>query len=217
MRAVERILGSEPFGEGFLASGPCDCPTQTTSERRTFVERADAMQSAVRMGLLTIPRRHPDFLRLRVLVTLFGGYFGSRLMSNIREDKGYTYGISAMLVPHPGGSMLVIGSETTNEWVEPLIAEVYHEIDRLHNDLVSWDELTMVQNYMTGEMCRSYESPLSLADAWLYVQMSGLPDTYFADALQAVREITPEEIRHLARTYLCPDQLREVVAGRKIT
>ena len=215
--AVERILGSTPFGEGFLVPEQHDYTPHTSQARRTFVERADAMQSAVRMGLLTIPRRHPDFLRLRVLITLLGGYFGSRLMSNIREDKGYTYGITADLVPHPGGSMLVIGSETTNEWVEPLIAEVYHEVDRLHNDLVPEAELTMVQNYMTGEMCRNYESPLSLADAWLYVQMSDLPDTYFADALQAVRDITPEEIRHLARTYLHREQLREVVAGRKIS
>lgn len=65
------------------------------------------------------------------MVTLFGGYFGSRLMSNIREEKGYTYGISAGIAPYPGQGILVINTETANEFVEPLVREVYHEIDRL--------------------------------------------------------------------------------------
>lgn len=128
------------------------------------------MQSAVRMGMLTLEHKHPDFLKTRVLVTLLGGYFGSRLMSNIREEKGYTYNISAYTVPYPGCGMLVISAETANETVEPLIQEVYHEIDRLQNELVAEEELTMVKNYMLGEMCRSYESAFSLADAWIYAR-----------------------------------------------
>ena len=82
------------------------------------------------MGMLSLDRRHPDYLKVRVLVTLFGGYFGSRLMSNIREDKGYTYGISAGIMPYPDSGLLVVNAETANEFVEPLIKEVYHEIDR---------------------------------------------------------------------------------------
>ena len=78
----------------------------TSSEKRIFTERADAMQSAVRMGMLSLDRRHPDYLKVRVLVTLFGGYFGSRLMSNIREDKGYTYGISAGIMPYPDSGFI---------------------------------------------------------------------------------------------------------------
>lgn len=103
------------------------------------------MQSAVRMGMLSLDRRHPDYLKVRVLVTLFGGYFGSRLMSNIREDKGYTYGISAGIMPYPDSGLLVVNAETANEFVEPLIKEVYHEIDRLQNDLVPAEELAMVK------------------------------------------------------------------------
>ena len=74
-------------------------------------------------------------------------------MSNIREEKGYTYGISAGIVSCPGPEMLVINTETANEFVEPLIREVYHEIDCLQNDLVPEEELAMVKNYMLGEMC----------------------------------------------------------------
>ena len=102
-------------------------------------------------------------------MTLFGGYFGSRLMSNIREDKGYTYGISAGTMFYPDSGILLISTETDNEYVEPLIREIYHEIDKLHTGTVSEAELSMVRNYMLGEMCRNYESPFSLADAWMFI------------------------------------------------
>jgi len=186
-------------------------------DKRIFVEHADAMQSAVRMGMLSLERHHPDYLKTRVMVTLFGGYFGSRLMSNIREEKGYTYGISAGIVSCPGPEMLVINTETANEFVEPLIREVYHEIDCLQNDLVPEEELAMVKNYMLGEMCRSYESAFSLADAWMFVQVSGFGDTHFEDALNAVRDITPEDIRELAGKHLCKEKLKEVISGKKMS
>jgi zinc protease len=169
------------------------------------------------MGMLSLERHHPDYLKTRVMVTLFGGYFGSRLMSNIREEKGYTYGISAGIVSCPGPEMLVINTETANEFVEPLIREVYHEIDCLQNDLVPEEELAMVKNYMLGEMCRSYESAFSLADAWMFVQVSGFGDTHFEDALNAVRDITPEDIRELAGKHLCKEKLKEVISGKKMS
>ena len=174
------------------------------------------MQSAVKLGTTTIMRTHPDYLKLRVLITLFGGYFGSRLMSNIREEKGYTYGISAGIMFYPGSGLLGISTETANEYVEPLIQEVYKEIDKLQNDKVTPEELAMVRNYMLGEMCRNYESPFSLADAWMFILASGLDDDYFARSLQAVKEVTPEEIRELAGRYLCKESLKEVIAGKKL-
>lgn len=217
LRRIEAMWGSEPFGNhGHVVSKPDFVPVSTT-DKRIFIERADALQSAVRMGMLTIPCSHPDYARLRVLVTLFGGYFGSRLMSNIREEKGYTYGISAGIMNYPGDGLLAISTETKNECAEPLIAEVYHEIDRLHNELVTDDELTMVKNYMLGEMCRSYESAFSLADAWLFIQASGLTPRYFDDSLQAVESITPTEIRDLAQRYLCKENLKEVICGKKMS
>lgn len=217
VRKVERLFGSEPFGTDFRKPEKKEYIPVSSEEKRFFIERPDALQSAVRMGMLSLDRNHPDYLKARVLVTLFGGYFGSRLMSNIREEKGYTYGISAGVMPYPGQGVLAISAETANEFVEPLIAEVYHEIDRLQNELVSSEELSMVKNYMSGEMCRSYESAFSLADAWIFVQISGLQDSYFADALDAVKTVTPEEIRELARKHLCKEKLKEVVSGKKMS
>ena len=189
----------------------------TIPEKRIFTEREDALQSAVKMGCTTITRTHPDYLKLRVLMTLFGGYFGSRLMSNIREEKGYTYGISAGIMSYPDSGLLGISTETANENVELLIQEVYHEIDRLHQEPVALEELTMVRNYMLGEMCRNYESPFSLSDAWIFIATSGLDDEYFSRSLQAVNEVTTQEIQELAQRYLCKETLKEVIAGKKLS
>ena len=206
-----------PFGQYQLQMPKSSFPFAAIPEKRIFTEREDAMQSAVKMGCTTITREHPDYPKLRVLMTLFGGYFGSRLMSNIREDKGYTYGISAGVVFYPDSGLLIVSTETDNEYVEPLIQEVYHEIDRLHLDPVSAEELRIVRNYMLGEMCRSYESPFSLSDAWIFIATSGLKDDYFARSLQAVNEITPAEIQDLAQRYLCKEPLKEVIAGKKLS
>lgn len=187
------------------------------SEKRIFIERADALQSSVKLGCTTISRKHADYLKMRVLMTLFGGYFGSRLMSNIREEKGYTYGISAGIALYPDSGLLLISAETANEYVNPLIQEVYHEIDRLQQELVTEKELTMVRNYMLGEMCRNYESPFSLSDAWILIATSQQSDDYLSRSLQAINEITPEEIQNLAQKYLCKENLKEVVAGKKLS
>lgn len=213
---ITRTLGvrhwgaSAPSAHTMPAFDILPCP-----EKRMVRIMPDARQCSVRMGMLTIARNHPDYLKANVMLTLFGGYFGSRLMSNIREEKGYTYHISAGIMANPGHGMLMISAETTHNHVEPLIAEVYHEIDRIQTDLVKADELKRVQHYMLGEMCRNYESFLALNDAWIYIHSSRLPVTHFEDAFEAVRHITPDEIRDLAIRYLCKECLKEAIAGGK--
>ena len=217
VQRVESAFGNAAFGNYQRPFPKKEFPLVAIPEKRIFNERDDAMQSAIKLGITSIERHHPDYLKLRVLMTVFGGYFGSRLMSNIREDKGYTYGISAGMMFYPGSGMIHVSTETDNEYVEPLIREVYREINKLQNELVSADELAMVRNYMLGEMCRNYESPFSLSDAWSFIYTSGLDDAFFARSLQAVKEVTSEEIRDLANRYLCKETLKEVIAGKKLS
>ena len=214
VRRVEALFGNEPFGQGTRPEKKTFRP-EPGARKQVFVERAGVLQSAVRLGMLTLDRCHPDYLKFRVLVTLLGGYFGSRLMSNIREQKGYTYGISAGYASYPDQGVLTISTETANQYVAPLIAEVYREITRLQDEQVSSEELSMVKNYMLGDLCRSCESAFSLADGWIFLQVYGLKDTYFADAMQAIKDITPGEIQDLACKYLRKEDLKEVVAGAK--
>ncbi|MDO4214470.1 MAG: insulinase family protein, partial [Bacteroidales bacterium] len=184
-------------------------------EKFQFIESADALQNAVRMGFVTIPQQHPDFEGLYVLTTLLGGYFGSRLMSNIREDKGYTYGIDAGLIPLPSESVFVIGTQCDVKYVKPLIQEVYHEFDRLKTELVSQEELDMVKNYMLGELARRSEG-LYLCDVYTTAEIQGLPDDYLQKRVDAIQRVTVQDIHDLACKYLLPEKVKEVVVGKKI-
>jgi len=217
LQMLTERFGNASFGIGEDRPASRTFVAQTSSEKSAFIEQADAPQSSVRMGMLTLGCHHPDFLKMRVLYTIFGGYFGSRLMSNIREEKGYTYGISAGIVPYPTDTMFLISAEAAPEYVKPLIQEVYHEIDKLQQDLIGPEELSMVQNYMIGELCRGYESAFSWADAWIYTHTLDLPDDHFSEFFTSIKSITPEEVRDLACRCLCKENLKEVVSGKKMS
>lgn len=216
IRCIEDQIGNAPWGntcEKPLLQMPEPCGAM---KKHLFIEREDALQSSLKMGAFVMDRLHPDFLKCRVMVTLFGGYFGSRLMSNIREDKGYTYGIGAGVINYPGSSILAISTEADNRYVEAIISEVYSEMDRLCNEQPSQEELDMVKNYMLGDLSRSYEGPFSLSDAWIYVETAGVDDEFFVRSMDTIRNITCEEIRTLAQKYLCKENIIEVVAGKKV-
>lgn len=217
IRRIELVFGKDAFGKKASTGLEQAFPILSVPEKRIFIERDDALQSAIKLGGLTIMRSHPDYLKLRVLTTLMGGYFGSRLMSNIREDKGYTYGISMGTVQYKEAGLIVVSTESGNEYVEPIIREIYKEIDQLHQHLVGADELTTVKNYMVGEMSRSYESAFSLSDAWMFIQTAELDDDYYERSLNAIKTVTAEELRELSRCHLCKESLKEFIAGKKMS
>lgn len=216
VRCIEENLGDAPWGETREVASLQLVEPKPTTGKRVFVEKADALQSSLKMGCFVMDRLHPDFLKARAMVTLFGGYFGSRLMSNIREEKGYTYGIGAGIINCPGSGVMAITTEADNKYIEAIVREVYHEIDRLCNDLAPREELEMLRSYMLGDFCRSYEGPFSLSDAWIYVETADLDDEFFVRQVDSIRSITAEEIRTMAQRYLCKEKLIEVVAGEKV-
>lgn len=216
LNLLENSFGKESWGkiENKVLTLPAEI--KTTSLKRVFTEQDSAMQSSIKMGKVMIQRTHPDYYKMRVLITIFGGYFGSRLMSNIREDKGYTYGISSGIASYPDAGVFVVSTEAANEYAEDIIKEVYNEMKTLQTELVPASELEMVRNYMLGEMCRSYEGPFSLSDAWMFIQTSHLSDSYFEESLKAVQNVTAEELRSLAQRYFNQENMIEVVSGKKL-
>lgn len=213
---IDRLFGEEAWGDTSRKTVDDEHLLCGEGKKRIFVEKENALQSSVKMGCFTISQSHPDFMKLKVLATLYGGYFGCRLMMNIREEKGYTYGIGAGLVPYPGYTVFGISTETANEYVEPLIEEVYREMDRLREEPVTREELDMVRSYMMGDLCRAYETAFSLPDAWIFLQTAGLPDDFHERTVQAIHDVTAEEIQCLAQQYFCKEKLIEVVAGKKV-
>jgi zinc protease len=212
---TEKIFGSIPFGTIQQKAAFPSYQIATSPEKRFFEERASAQQSSVKLGMHAITQQHPDYQKFNILVTIFGGYFGSRLMSNIREEKGYTYGIYSGFSHEPDSSLLIVTAEASHEYVEPLIKEIYHEIDRLQNELVSEEELTIVRNYMTGALCRTMELSFSAADVYQMQFVNGLPDSFLEEGLKAVQTVTPQELQRLACQYLCKENLKEVISGKK--
>jgi predicted Zn-dependent peptidase len=185
------------------------------SGQEHFLERADALQSAIRIGQVSINRKHADFPGLQVLNTIFGGYFGSRLMANIREDKGFTYGIGSALVSLKNTGYFFIASEVGAEVCAATLTEIEKEIILLKEQPVSEGELALVRNYMLGSMLGSLENALSHADKFKNIYFSGLDYDYYKNYINTVRNIGPNEVQALANQYLNFNSFEKVIVGKK--
>ncbi len=187
----------------------------STQQQKHFIEKSDAIQSAVRVGRLMFNKRNPDYFKFQVLNTILGGYFGSRLMANIREDKGYTYGIGSGLASLVNGGFFYISTEVGTDVTKDTLKEIYKEIKLLREELVDADELETVRNYVLGQFLRSVDGPYALADKFKAIWEFGLDYDYFDNYFEAVKTITPQEIKNLANTYLQEKDLIELVVGKK--
>lgn len=180
-----------------------------------YVERPEALQSAIRLGKISVNRSHKDFPGLQVLNTVLGGYFSSRLMSNIREDKGYTYGIGSGIISMENAGYFVIGSEVGADVCSSAINEIEKEIKVLQTELISPEELNLVRNYMLGSLLGSLENALSHADKFKNIFFSGLTYEYYNQYMNVVRNITAEELQALAIKYLDFNDLQKVIIGKR--
>jgi zinc protease len=184
-------------------------------QRQHFINKNNAIQSAIRIGRILFNKTHQDYFGMQVLNCLLGGYFGSRLMANIREDKGYTYGIGSGIVSLKHAGYFYISTEVGVDVTKATLKEIYHEIHLLRNELVSEEELQTVKNYMLGNILRSIDGPFALAEKFKSVYEYGLDYSYYQKYVFAIKNISSEEIRDLAIKYLNPDDLIELVVGKQ--
>lgn len=194
------------------ASASVEFPEAKTTH---YIEQnvESALQSSVRVGRLLFPRTHPDFVGMQVVAAILGGYFGSRLMQNLREEHGYTYGVMAAMVNFEQEGYLAIATQVAREKRKEAIAEIYNEIERLRHELISEEELQMVKNVMIGEILRILDGPFGIADVTIENIMCGMDNSATEQSVQRIFSITPEEVKHLAEKYLKRDDLIVVVAG----
>lgn len=169
------------------------------------------VQGAIRIASHFPNRHHPDFTKAQVLNTLFGGYFGSRLMSNIREDKGYTYGIHSYMQNHINESAWMISTEAGTEVCEATIVEVYKEMEILRNEPVPEEELLLVKNYLIGTILGDLDGPFHIIARWKNIILNNLGDDYFYESIRAIKTIGVEEVQELANKYLLPEKFYELV------
>jgi predicted Zn-dependent peptidase len=178
-----------------------------------YIHRPNALQSALRIGKVIINKHHPDFMGLMVLNTILGGYFGSRLMTNIREDKGYTYGIGSNLMSVQQAGMLVIASEVGNDVQQKAMDEIFIEIERLPHDPVPTGELELVKNYLRGTLLRGADGPFQLSELLKAALDYGFDLSWYNDYIETIKNISANEIQHLAVKYLEPDSFTRLVVG----
>jgi len=177
------------------------------------VEKANAVQTAIRVGKTLFNKTHPDYFGFMILNTILGDFFGSRLMKNIREDKGYTYGIGSYLSEIKDSGYFVIGTEVGTEVKEATLTEIRKEIEKLQQELVSEEELNLVRNYLLGQTLKSADGPYALMELFLSVENQDLDLDFFNDFIHKIKSIQAEELRELARKHLDWDSFSIVSAG----
>lgn len=183
----------------------------STQKKNRIINDPEGLQGAVRIARPFPNRHHPDYKQAMVLNTLLGGFFGSRLMDNIREDKGYTYGIYSYLQNHIGDSAWVISTEAGRDVCEDTIKEVYHEMKRLREEEIPEDEMMMVKNYLMGTILGDLDGPFQIIGRWKNIILNGLDEQYFYETLTTIRDISPEALKALAQKYLREEDFYELV------
>lgn len=183
----------------------------STEKKFRITNDAAGVQGSIRLARHFPNRHHPDFAKVMVLNTLFGGFFGSRLMSNIREDKGYTYGIHSYLQNHIHDTAWMVSTEAGKDVSEATIEEVYKEMKLLRDEIVEEEELLLVRNYMMGSILGDLDGPFQIIARWKNIVLNDLTEQYFYDSIQTIKTISAEELQALAQKYLQPEAFYELV------
>ena len=181
---------------------------------KKHISMPDSLQTAIRIGRRTFTRQHPDYIDMYILNTLIGGYFGSRLMTVIREEKGYTYGIYSLLDSYMYDGYFLIATEVGNDVVQATIDEIYTQIEDIRNNLVSDAELQMLRNYMLGNILSGLDGPFNVAEVIKTLQLNSIDQSMFQQLVHRIRTIQPEDLQRLAHIWLRPEDMWIVTAGR---
>lgn len=209
---VDKFLGALKINKAPNGK-PIEVPE--TTPKKLLIEKEGSLQSTIRMGRLMFTRTHPDYFPFAVTNAVLGGYFGSRLMKNIREDKGFTYGISSSMIPMQSLGYFLIGTDVKGEFTQQTLDEIYKEIDILQKETISEDELTIVKNYIIGSVSGSINNAFDIADKYKMLIREGLTKSYYEDFINNINNVSAEDIKEMAIKYLNPAELTEVVVGGK--
>ncbi len=185
-----------------------------SKQKRIHIEKADALQTAIRIGKPTINKLHADFIELDIVNTIIGGYFGSRLMTNLREEKGYTYGIYSVLGSLRESGYFGVMTEVAAEVADASLDEIRKELKKIRTEKISLVELQTVRNFMLGELLRMFDGSFALSTQFKSIYEYGLDYSFYDKYLYHIQNITPNRILELANFYLHEDSMYTVTAGK---
>ena len=182
-----------------------------TQKKFRIANDPNGVQGAIRIARPFPNRHHPDYMNVMVLNTVLGGFFGSRLMSNIREDKGYTYGIHSYVQNHLQDSAWMISTEAGKDVSEATVEEIYKEMKLLTAVEIDEEELLLVRNYMIGSILGDLDGPFQIIGRWKNIILNGLDEQYFYNSIKTIKTISAAELKALAEKYLQPADFYELV------
>ena len=212
IESLEKHFGHLPLKGRTAEAETITHPLQPAAQKKFHVVNdPNGVQSAIRIARPFPNRRHPDFQKVMVLNNVLGGFFGSRLMGNIREDKGYTYGIYSYLMNFISESGWMISTEAGRDVTEATIKEIYSELEQLREEEVDDEELMMTRNYMIGSILGDLDGPFQVIGRWKNMILNGVDDNYFDRSVHIIKTITAGELQELANKYLQPEAFYELV------
>lgn len=182
-------------------------------QKKLIIPREDSLQTSIRIGRRIMKRNHADFQNFYVLNTILGGYFGSRLMANLREDKGYTYGAYSVIEPMMHDAYYFTSVEVGKDVTQAALKEIYHEFGRLRKEPVGKEELQMVKNYLLGNFLTYLDGAFNVGEVVKTLVTEQVPFQYFEQLVDAVKNIQPETIQQLANQYLQDEDQYQVIVG----
>ena len=207
---LNTVFGKLPFNQKkiVLKDNPV---TSATEKKYQIINDENGVQGAIRLARPFPNRHHPDFPKVQVLNNILGGFFGSRLMSNIREDKGYTYGIHSYIQNLVQQSAWMISTEAGRDVCAATLEEVYKEMARLRDEKIPDEEINLVRNYMMGGLLGDLDGPFQIMSRWKSYVLNNLDANYFYNSINTIKTVTGEELQALAQHYLQPEDFYELL------
>lgn len=207
---LNNVFGRLPFNQKkiVLKDNPV---TPATEKKYQIINDENGVQGAIRLARPFPNRHHPDFPKVQVLNNILGGFFGSRLMSNIREDKGYTYGIHSYIQNLVQQSAWMISTEAGRDVCAATLEEVYKEMARLRDEKIPDEEIDLVRNYMMGGLLGDLDGPFQIMSRWKSYVLNNLDANYFYNSLNTIKTVTGEELQALAQHYLQPKDFYQLL------
>ena len=212
---INQHLGSIPCGKQHFALLPTAPITPSPQKKHETTLNVPSVQSGLRLGKVLPLPSSADYPAIHLTSVILGGYFGSRLMKNIRERLGFTYGIGSTFYPIPHSNIFIIATETTREYVEQCIEEIKKDMTDMQQHPVTADELDNARNYMLGQFCRTTETSLSLSTLLMHQRAQGRTLEDLLHEQQQIQDLTPADIIQSAQKYFSPDELLIAVAHGK--
>jgi len=210
-RAITQAFGTWERGAGVYEN----IPKPVSARKIHLIDRPGAPQSTVYLGLPVVDPSHKDYVAMIVTNSLLGGSFASRITSNIREQKGYTYSPNSSISTHYRDAYWVQVADVTTAVTGPSLKEIFFEIERLQKEPPPEAELQGIKNYLAGVFTIQNSSRQGIIGQLAFLDLHKLPETYLTNYVQNVLAVTPQEVQRIAREYLKSERMAIVVVGDK--